>query len=101
MGERIARRRIMSAILGLLLLSLPGRAFAQSPQVLDADATRYMALGDSIASGYKLAPITDGYAYLLYQEGAFDRMPHTVFNNVAAVGATSGDVLQRQVPQAL
>jgi lysophospholipase L1-like esterase len=60
-----------------------------------------MALGDSIAAGYKLAPITEGYTYLLYQDGVFDRMPHTLFNNVSAVGATSLDVLQRQVPQAL
>jgi len=60
-----------------------------------------MALCDIIAAGYKLAPITDGYTYLLYQEGVFDRMPHTLFNNVAAVGATSGDVLAHQVPQAL
>jgi len=101
MLQRIARRLITFAFLGAALLTLPGHSFAQSPQVLDEDATRYMALGDSIAAGYKLAPITDGYAYLLYQDGVFDRMPHTLYNNVAAVGATSGDVLARQVPEAI
>ena len=60
-----------------------------------------MALGDSIAAGYKMAPVTQAYPYLLYQGGAFDRMPHTLFNNLAAVGATSQDVLVHQVPQAL
>ena len=101
MRGRTISRWITSALLGLILGALPAGALAQSPQVLEADATRYMALGDSIAAGYKLAPVTDGYAYLLYQNGAFDRMPHTLFNNLAAVGATSGDVLLRQVPQAL
>src|SRR3954470_24070621 len=101
MLERIARRRITLAFLSVILLTFPIHSFAQSPQVLDEDATRYMALGDSIAAGYKLAPITDGYAYLIYQDGVFDRMPHTLYNNVAAVGATSGDVLARQVPEAI
>ena len=101
MPARIIRGWITSVILGLALFGLPAPALAQSPQVIEPDATRYMALGDSIAAGYKLAPITEGYAYLLYQDGVFDRMPHTLFNNLAAVGATSGDVLGHQVPQAL
>jgi lysophospholipase L1-like esterase len=70
-------------------------------QVVADDATRYMALGDSIAAGFKAQPATNGYAFLLYQNGAFDRLPHTVFNDIASVGATSLDVLQHQVPQAL
>ena len=73
---------------------------ARAQQVAD-DATRYMALGDSIAAGFKAQPATNGYAFLLYQNGAFDRMSHTLFNDLAAVGATSDDVLQFQVPQAL
>ena len=101
MPVRITSRWITAGILGLMLAGQPARALAQSPQVIEPDATRYMALGDSIAAGYKLAPVTEGYAYLLYQDGVFDRMPHTLFNNLAAVGATSGDVLVHQVPQAL
>jgi len=83
------------------MLSTAASAAGQSPQVFDPDATRYMALGDSIAAGFKVSPATDGYPFLLYQEGVFDRMPHTLFNNAAVVGATSGDVLLHQVPQAL
>jgi lysophospholipase L1-like esterase len=74
--------------------------FAQSPQ-LAADATRYMAMGDSLAAGFKAQPATHGYAFLLYQSGVFDRMPHTLFNDIGTVGATSEDVLRHQVPLAL
>ena len=95
------RQFVTSVALGLAVMAFPHQSLAQSPQVFDADATRYMALGDSIAAGYKLSPITEGYTYLLYQDGVFDRMPHTLFDNLSAVGATSGDVLVHQVPQAL
>lgn len=101
MRHHSAPRGLAVAVLGLLALPAPHRAAAQSPQQLAPDATRYMALGDSLAAGYKAQPVTQGYAYLLYQTGAFDRMPHTLFNNAAVVGATSGDVLLYQVPQAI
>jgi lysophospholipase L1-like esterase len=91
--------RIRMSALAAIVLSMV--AAPASAQVIAADATRYMALGDSIAAGYKAQPATNGYAFLLYQNGAFDRMSHTLFNDIAAVGATSGDVLQFQVPQAL
>ena len=74
---------------------------AQSPQQLADDATRYMAMGDSLAAGFKAQPATQGYAFRLYQTGVFDRVPHTLFNNIGVVGATSGDVLKYEVPLAL
>lgn len=86
-----------TAVLGALA-TLP--AAAQSPQQFDPNATRYMALGDSISAGYKAMPVTEGYAYRLYQDGVFDRMPHTLYNNISTVGARSADVLQYQVPLA-
>lgn len=89
------------AIIVAAAVAVTSSAFAQSPQVLDPDATRYLAMGDSIAAGYKLAPITQAYPFLLYQEGAFDRMPHTLFEDIAATGAASADVLNFQVPQAV
>jgi lysophospholipase L1-like esterase len=101
MLNRIIRSGIARVLLGLLVIGSPEHLVAQSPQVLDPDATRYMALGDSIAAGYKMAPVTQAYPYLLYQGGVFDRMSHTLFNNLGAVGATSQDVLLHQVPQAL
>jgi lysophospholipase L1-like esterase len=61
--------------------------------VIAADATRYMALGDSIAAGYKAVPVTNAYPYLLYHKGVFDVIPHTLFCNASVPGATSADVL--------
>lgn len=101
MRHHSAARWMAVAVLGLVTLPAPAPVAAQSPQQLAADATRYMALGDSLAAGYKAQPVTQGYAYLLYRTGVFDRMPHTLFNNAAVVGATSLDVLLYQVPQAL
>lgn len=65
-----------------------------------AEHTRYMVMGDSLGSGYGAVPQTRGYAYQLYQSGAFDQPPHTLFCNASVIGVTSKDVLQYQVPQA-
>jgi lysophospholipase L1-like esterase len=89
----------MAIVLAAAFAAAPG--FAQSPQQLAGDATRYMAMGDSLAAGFKAQPATQGYAFLLYQTGVFDRMPHTLFNDIGVVGATSRDVLLHQVPLAL
>ena len=91
--------RTAAFVLAAALVAAP--MFAQSPQQLADDATRYMAMGDSLAAGFKAQPATQGYAFLLYQTGVFDRMPHTLFNNIGVVGATSGDVLRHEVPLAL
>jgi lysophospholipase L1-like esterase len=61
--------------------------------------TRYMALGDSIAAGYGAIPATQGYVYLLYQDGVIDTVQNTLFCDAAVPGATSKDVLDYQVPQ--
>jgi lysophospholipase L1-like esterase len=61
--------------------------------------TRYMALGDSIAAGYGAIPATEGYVYLLYQDGVIDSVQNTLFCNAAVPGATSKNVLDYQVPQ--
>ena len=92
-------KRNFALIVLLLLMTTP--SFAQSPLVLTPDATRYMALGDSISSGYKAVPVTKGFTYLLYQEGVFDQLPYTLFCNASVPAATSMDVLLHQVPQAL
>src|SRR6185295_14481716 len=70
-------------------------------RILADDATRYMALGDSIAAGYLAVPVTKGYVYRLYDTAVFDSIDHTQFCNAAVPGATSADVLLHQVPQAL
>ena len=98
---KLTARSWLTLLVFAATVSLPARALAQSPQVLALDATRYMALGDSIAAGYKAMPVTQGYTYLLYENGVFDAVPHTLFCNAAVPGATSRDVLLYQVPQAL
>jgi lysophospholipase L1-like esterase len=101
MLKRVACPWFQAVAVAFIFAAIPATSRAQSPQLLADDATRYMALGDSLAAGYKVLPATNGYAFLLYQDGVFDRLPHTLFNNVAAVGATSLDVLLYQVPEAL
>ena len=99
--KAIARSWLVLFVLTAATLSLPVPAAAQAQHIIADDATRYMALGDSIPAGYKALPVTDGYPYLLYDEGVFDTISHTLFCNAAVPGATSRDVLLHQVAQAL
>ena len=61
---------------------------------------RILVLGDSLSAGYGAIPQTRGFAYRLYQQGVFDVANKTIFSNSSVPGATSGDVLAYQVPQA-
>ena len=81
-------------------LLVPAAVRAELPWQFDGH-TRYMAMGDSLAAGYGAIPATEGYVYLLYRSGAFDTVPNTIFCNAGVPGATSGDVLVHQVPQAI
>ena len=85
----------------LVLALLPAAAARADVPWTFSDNTRYMALGDSLAAGYGALPATQGYAYLLYQQGVYDQATNTLFANAAVPGATSGDVLAYQVPQAV
>lgn len=82
-----------------LALLLSGIAHAAQPWTF-TDNTRYLALGDSLTAGYGAIPMTSGYAYLLYEEGAYDNAVNTSFANAAVPGATSQHVLDFQVPLA-
>lgn len=62
--------------------------------------TRYLAMGDSLSAGYGAVPATQGFTYLLYQGGVFDKVPATLFANAAVPGVNSRQVLEYQVPQA-
>ena len=97
----LTRNWLASALLAMETLAMPAVLLAQSPGIHAGDATRYLALGDSLAAGYKVVPVTQAYPYLLYQNGVFDHIPFTLFCNAAVPGATSRDVLLHQVPQAL
>jgi len=63
--------------------------------------TRYMALGDSLVAGYGAVPATQGYVYLLYKQGAFDKLTNTLLSNTGDSGVTSRQVLDHQVSQAI
>ena len=84
----------------LMLLALPLSARAELPWQFDQH-TRYMALGDSLVAGYGAVPATQGYVYLLYQSGVFDTVPNALLCNAGVPGATSSDVVNYQVPQAV
>jgi lysophospholipase L1-like esterase len=92
--------KLVARLAVLIVVLCAGLARADVPWTF-SDNTRYMALGDSLAAGYGAVPTTQGYAYLLYQGGTFGRITNTIFANSAVPGATSGDVLAYQVPQAV
>ena len=94
-GNRIVLR---FAFLALALLGTA--AHAEQPWTF-SNNLRYIALGDSLAAGYGAMPATQGYAYLLYQGGAYGKTTDTIFANAAVPGATSADVLAYQVPPAI
>jgi lysophospholipase L1-like esterase len=93
----VIRKLIGAAAAALLLVS--SFAHAEVPWTF-SNNTRYLAMGDSLAAGFGAIPVTQGYAYLLYQGGTFDAVPNTIFANAAVPGVTSLDVLEHQVPQA-
>jgi lysophospholipase L1-like esterase len=81
-------------------LAVATPAAADLPWQFDNN-TRYMALGDSLVAGYGAIPATQGYVYLLYKEGAFDKVTNTLLSNAGVPGVTSRQVLEHQVPQAI
>ena len=83
----------------VMFLALSGAAQAQQPWTF-SNNTRFLALGDSLTAGYGATPVTNGYAYELYQRGVYDSMNNTIFANAAVPGATSQQVLNFQVPAA-
>jgi lysophospholipase L1-like esterase len=92
------RKLFGTAAAALILVS--SFAHAESPWTF-SNNTRYLAMGDSLAAGYGAIPMTQGYAYLLYQGGTFDKVTNTTFANVGVPGATSANVFDFQVPEAV
>ena len=99
--KRLSRSWIVLIAFAAAVGAVPASASDHPSQIIAEDATRYMALGDSLAAGYLALPVTKGYVYRLYDTAAFDAVSHTLFCNAAVPGATSRDVLMHQVPQAL
>lgn len=89
---------ILFALVFSLAMAAP--AVADLPWQFDNN-TRYMAMGDSLVAGYGAIPATQGYVYLLYKEGVFDKVTNTLLSNAGVPGVTSRQVLDHQVPQAV
>lgn len=77
---------------------LPAAAWAQ----IDFDKTGYYAaLGDSVAAGEGAMPVTQGYAYQLYEQGVFGAVQQMDFANLAVRGGRTWEVRDHQVPALL
>jgi lysophospholipase L1-like esterase len=80
------------------LLAAPAPTMAQ----INFERTAYyLSLGDSIAAGEGALPVTHGFVYQLYDQGAFGRKQDVDFSNIAIKGITTDEVQLLQVPQAL
>lgn len=95
---RFESRRAPYLIPFLFLFNL-NAAFADS--AAPTTTVRYMALGDSLAAGYKATPATNGYVYVLYRSGAIAPVRSLLFANAGVPAVTSAQVLAYQVPQAV
>jgi hypothetical protein len=72
-----------------------------SAQINFAKDGYYVAMGDSVAAGEGAMPVTNGYAYQLYEKGVFGTKQDTDFANVAVRGGRSWEVRDHQVAQVL
>lgn len=86
-------------LIAFLFLSTP--VIAQEHAQVAAPSIKYLALGDSLAAGYKAMPATNGYVYLLYRSGVIAPVTQVLFADAAVPGVTSAQMLAYQVPQAL
>ena len=72
--------------LATVALLLPAVASAQINSPKDQ---YYVAMGDSVAAGEGAMPVTNGYAYRLYEQGTFAAKQRLEFANTAVRGARS------------
>jgi lysophospholipase L1-like esterase len=90
--------RILAAAVVLLGVALPSLA---SAQINFEKSGYYVAMGDSVAAGEGAMPVTNGYAYRLYEQGTFGQKQATDFANVAVRGGRSWEFRDHQVSQVL
>ena len=86
-------------VFAFTILAISATARADQPWTFNNN-TRYLAMGDSLTAGQGATPVTNGYAYLLYQQGVYDSVTNTSFADAAVPGATSQQILSFQVPLA-
>ncbi|MEO6212587.1 MAG: SGNH/GDSL hydrolase family protein [Vicinamibacterales bacterium] len=90
--------RTFAAAIALMAVSGPSIAHAQ----INFEKTGYyVAMGDSVAAGEGAMPVTRGYAYLLYDQGAFGPKQTMDFANLAVRGGRSWEFRDHQVSELL
>lgn len=90
--------RLTFALAFLALILVPTLVFAQ---VNFPKRSYYVGMGDSVAAGEGAMPVTNGYVYRLYSEGAFGKKKEMDFANMGTRGTRSWDLRDHQAPQVL
>ena len=90
--------RLTTVVAALVVAFAPAAAQAQ---INFQKTGYYAAMGDSVAAGEGAMPVTNGYAYRLYDQGVFGPRQEMDFANLAVRGARSWEFRDHQVPQLL
>jgi len=90
--------RLSLTLLLLALILVPALAFAQ---VNFPKKSYYVGMGDSVAAGEGAMPVTNGYAYRLYDQSAFGKKQEMDFANIGIRGGRSWDLRDHQASQVL
>lgn len=90
--------RTFAAAVAALAVSIPSIA---SAQINFGKTGYYVAMGDSVAAGEGAMPVTNGYAYQLYEQGTFGPKQQMDFANLAVRGGRSWEFRDHQVSQVL
>lgn len=82
----------------LLIAMLPTAA---NGQINFEKTGYYVAMGDSVTAGEGAMPVTNGYAYRLYDQGVFGARQVMDFSNIGIRSARTWEFRDHQVPQVL
>ena len=90
--------RTFRSATAVVMLCIPAIA---SAQINFAKTGYYLVMGDSVAAGEGAMPVTNGYAYQLYEQGTFGQKQRIDFANAAVRGARSWELRDQQVAEVL
>ena len=92
-------RRSITITAAIVILTFA--ATRASAQINFPKTGYYVAMGDSVAAGEGALPVTNGYAYELYDHGVFGPKQQMDFADVAVRGGRSWDLRDHQVAEVL
>jgi lysophospholipase L1-like esterase len=90
--------RSFSRLAAFIAVMVPAVA---SAQINFEKSQYYVAMGDSVAAGEGAMPVTNGYAYQLYDHGVFAPKQVMDFANVAVRGGRTWELRDHQVAEVL